>query len=138
MTPPQRERIPAPALATGSLRTRLRQIHERLRQVVPVVERISCVLYDEHEGTLKTFIDSTLSGELLTSYERKLVDCPSLERLARSGELRIVEDIPQAPPGSSRHALWLAKNGYRSSMTVPLPVAPRSCRACCSRNGRTL
>lgn len=99
---------------------RLRQLHEQLLELVPDVDRIACALYDPQDDLLKTFINSTRAGEAIAGYDCTLSNSPSLSQLARSGEPRVLDDIPGTISGSSLHTVWLLKQGYRSSFTVPL------------------
>ncbi|MBM5824910.1 MAG: HD-GYP domain-containing protein [Cyanobacteria bacterium M_surface_10_m2_119] len=103
-----------------ALGTRLRQLHEQLLELVPDVDRIACVLYDPQDDLLKIFVDSTRSGEAIKAYEFRLAKSDSLSRLASSGSTRVLDDIPSAVQGNSLHSIWLLKEGYRSSLTVPL------------------
>lgn len=99
---------------------RLRQLHEQLLELVPDVDRIACALYDPKDDLLKTFINSTRAGEAISGYDCTLSASPSLSQLARNGEARVIDDIPGTIAGNSLHSIWLLKQGYRSSFTVPL------------------
>jgi HD-GYP domain-containing protein (c-di-GMP phosphodiesterase class II) len=103
-----------------ALGSRLRQLHEQLLELAPDVDRIACVLYDPQDDLLKTFVNSTRSGEAIKAYEFRLAESDSLSRLASSGSTRVLDDIPSAVQGNSLHSIWLLKEGYRSSLTVPL------------------
>ena len=103
-----------------ALGSRLRQLHEQLLELVPDVDRIACVLYDDQDDLLKTFVNSTRSGEAIKGYEFRLADSESLSHLASSGHQRVLDDIPAAIQGNTLHSIWLLKEGYRSSLTVPL------------------
>lgn len=103
-----------------ALGSRLRQLHEQLLELAPDVDRIACVLYDPQDDLLKTFVNSTRSGEAIKAYEFRLAESDSLSRLASSGDTRVLDDIPSAVQGNSLHSIWLLKEGYRSSLTVPL------------------
>jgi HD-GYP domain-containing protein (c-di-GMP phosphodiesterase class II) len=104
----------------GSLNARLRQMHEGLLERVPAVDRIACALYDAGEDLLKTFIDSTRTGHSLEGHEFRLSQSRSLSRLATSGDVRILDDIPALVQHGEVHSDWLLEQGYQSSMTVPL------------------
>ena len=106
--------------AGDALGTRLRQLHDQLLELAPDVDRIACVLYDPQDDLLKTFVDSTRSGEAIKAYEFRLAESASLSRQASSGDTRVLDDIPAAVQGNSLHSIWLLKEGYRSSLTVPL------------------
>lgn len=103
-----------------TLTSRLEELHHSLIERISCIDRISCIKYDKGEGVLKTFISSTRSGEPITSYEYKLADSRSLNELAESGSFRVIDDIPAAITPGTVHSNWLLRQGYRSSMTVPL------------------
>lgn len=115
---------PTEALSIGEvgdqLNGRLRQLHNQLLESFPVVDRIACVLYEQQEDLLKTFISSTREGSDITGYEFHLSDSRSLSMLAEQGTVRVLDDISTAVHGNSLHSVWLRKEGYRSSLTVPL------------------
>lgn len=115
--------IPMVFVGTSSLNARLRGLHDRLLEAVPAVDRIACALYDEREDTVKTFVDSTRVGEPLKGYEFRLSDSPSLSKVARTGEYRVLDDVQSVflrKTAPSVHSVWLLKQGYRSSFTVPM------------------
>jgi len=103
-----------------ALGTRLRQLHEQLLELVPESIGSPALLYDPQDDLLKIFVDSTRSGEAIKAYEFRLAKSDSLSRLASSGSTRVLDDIPSAVQGNSLHSIWLLKEGYRSSLTVPL------------------
>jgi HD-GYP domain-containing protein (c-di-GMP phosphodiesterase class II) len=102
------------------LGARLRQLHDQLLEVVPVVDRIGCALYDQRDDLLRTFVNSTRRGIPIEAYEWRLAESASLSQLARSGSTRVIDDIPAVVTGDSPHSRWLLEQGYRSSFTVPL------------------
>jgi HD-GYP domain-containing protein (c-di-GMP phosphodiesterase class II) len=109
------------AISGGTTLTdRLRKLHDRLLETVPCVDRIGCALYDAKDDLLRTFINSTRSGEAITGYEFRLSDSRSLTQLARTGEFRVLDEIPNLIKPDTPHAHWLLEQGYRSSFTVPL------------------
>lgn len=105
---------------TTTLSEELTALHDRLLLSVPCVARIACALYDPGEDRLKTFINSTRQGRAIAGYEFRLADSPSLSQLAKSGELRVLHDIPAILSGGSAHSAWLLEQGYRSSLTIPM------------------
>ena len=106
--------------AAATLTERLGRLHDRLLDSVPAVDRVACALYDAGEDTLKTFINSTRSGRAIAGYEYKLANSSSLSALARSGEIRVIDDIPAVVKDDNDHSAWLLAQGYRSSLTVPI------------------
>lgn len=104
----------------GSLSDRLRDLHQHLLDTMPAIDRIACALYDAGEDTLKTFVNSTRHGHPLTGYEYKLADSQSLSEIARTGNLRVLDDISSVVEATHPHSLWLREQGYQSSYTVPI------------------
>lgn len=102
------------------LNSRLRQLHEQLLEYVPDVDRIACVLYERKDDMLKTFVTSTRVGEPLKGYEFRLQDSQSLQAIASSGRIRVIDDIAATVQRNSPHSDWLLNQGYQSSLTVPL------------------
>ena len=102
-----------------TLTRRLEQLHQRLLETVPAVDRIACALYEQSDDRLKTFINSTRSGKAIYGYDYKLSDSQSLSALAASGDFRVLDDIAQALQSDNRHNAWLREQGYQSSFTVP-------------------
>ena len=103
-----------------SLGNRMRLMHEQLLDVMPIVDRIACVLYDKCDAMLRTFVNSTRRGEPIKGYEFPLNDSASLRELAASGGTRVLDEIADAVVPTSPHSAWLLHQGYRSSLTVPL------------------
>lgn len=114
--------MPATAIleSADTLTARLNQLHERLLETVPCVDRIACALYDPKEDSLKTFINSTRQGQAISGYEYKLSKSHALSQLAKTGEFRVLDDIALAIASDTSHAQWLREQGYQSSFTVPI------------------
>jgi HD-GYP domain-containing protein (c-di-GMP phosphodiesterase class II) len=108
------------AASYETLSERLRGLHDRLLEVAPEVERVACALYDPSDDMLKTFINSTRNGEALRSYQYRLSDSESLSYLARTHELRLLENLPGRLDPSTAHSAWVLKEGYESSFTIPM------------------
>ncbi len=95
-------------------------LHGRVMENFPAVDRFACALYDTDDDLLKTFINSTRSGEPLKNYEFKLSGSRSLSELARTREVRVLDNIPHEVNSGAQHARWVEEQGYLSSFTVPL------------------
>ncbi|MFM2081139.1 MAG: hypothetical protein RLZZ219_1821 [Cyanobacteriota bacterium] len=112
---------PVQASSVGqALGNRLRLMHEQLLELVPCVDRISCILYDARDEHLRTFVHSTRSGETIKGYEFPLSESASLQAVASSGRCRVINEIAETVQPNSPHSRWLLREGYRSSLTVPL------------------
>jgi HD-GYP domain-containing protein (c-di-GMP phosphodiesterase class II) len=103
-----------------TLGERLGVLHKQLIDTVPCVDRIACAIYDARDDLLKTFINSTRSGEPITAYQFRLSESASLNRLAKSGQVRVISDISSALAPNTPHSSWVIKQGYQSSFTVPM------------------
>jgi HD-GYP domain-containing protein (c-di-GMP phosphodiesterase class II) len=100
---------------------RLRQLHQQLiMELTPDVDRVAVALYDPQDDVLKTFFNSTRTGEAISGYEFHLSKSQSLSHLATSRSVRVLDNIPAAVEGNTKHSAWLLKEGYRSSLTIPL------------------
>lgn len=104
----------------GSLGARLGQVHQRLREIVPEVDRVACAIYDPGDGDLRTFVNSTVQGEPLSGYRHPLQGSPSLKRLSFSGDCRVIDDLVAALDPRVAHSKWVLDQGYRSSFTAPM------------------
>ena len=105
---------------SGTLTERLSALHTRLLETVPIVDRIACALYEAKDDQLKTFINSTRTGEAIVGYEASLSNSHALSQLAQSGGFRVLDDIASAIHADTAHSQWLKAQGYQSSFTVPL------------------
>jgi HD-GYP domain-containing protein (c-di-GMP phosphodiesterase class II) len=108
------------ANTASTLNQKLSKLHIRILENFDCLDRIAVAMYDDKQDLLKTFINSTRKGEAIAQYEYRLSDSPSLNRLAKEGMYRVVDDIPGTISPTSKHSEWLLKQGYRSSFTVPL------------------
>lgn len=104
----------------STLSGHLRFLHERLAIIAPDVERIAVALYDPDEDMLKTFINSTVNGYAIRGYQYPLSQSESLSRLARTNQVRVIEDIPAVLDTASEHSRYVRDEGYLSSFTVPM------------------
>lgn len=117
MSVPQYARGHGPLSST--LSDYLSYLHEHLRRVAPAVDRVAVALYDSEDDTLVTFINST-NGLAIRDYQYKLSDSISLSALAKSGDTRVIEDIPDVLPTDTTHSRYIRDEGYLSSFTVPI------------------
>ncbi len=103
-----------------TLSAQLAEIHRRILDRLPAVDRLACVIHDADTDMLKTFINSTRVGDPIAGYEFKLADSASLSRLAAGQDIRIIDDIPAEIHPGSTHSRWLIEQGYQSSFTAVL------------------
>ena len=104
---------------SSTLSDYLSYLHEHLRVVAPPVDRVAVALYDAEDDSLVTFINST-DGRAIRDYQYKLGDSRSLSALAKSGETRVIEDIPGSLPSDTTHSRYVRDEGYLCSFTVPV------------------
>jgi len=120
--PFEAETIPfaLPPGRSAGLGERIGALHAHLRRAVPAVDRLACALYDPEMDLLKTFVNSTVGGEPLKTYQYKLADSPSLVALKGEGRARVIDDISETLTSGTEHTRWVKSMGYRSSYTVPI------------------
>lgn len=99
----------------------LEHLYRVLRENFEGIQRFALALYDSDSDLLSTFIYEGDQGSPLLGYEVHLREVPSLAALARTGSVRIVDDMRvfrrETP---SLHTQALLAQGYRSSLTMPL------------------
>ncbi len=103
-----------------SLGGRINELHSRMLDVVPVVDRVACAIYDPKSDLLKTFINSTRVGEAISAYQFKLSDSITLRKMVETKQFRVINDLPAAIAPDTEHSAWVLKQGYQSSFTVPM------------------
>lgn len=103
-----------------SLSERIAHTHDIILERYPDVVRISFAIYDHETDLLKTYIDSTKTGEPLQHYQYKLSDSDSLSRLAESGSVRVINGIDDKFSPDEEHSKWLLDQKYLSSLTIPV------------------
>lgn len=95
-------------------------LHNQLRIEWPQLRRIALALYDLKTDELHTFVNATAGQKILPHYTQKLSDVPSLQKLAQSGETRIVDDLNIFASNTSQHSEAILQSGFRSSFTIPM------------------
>jgi hypothetical protein len=107
----------------ASLTERLENVHDAILARLPDVDRVACALYDAQTDLLKTFINSTRSGEAIALYEYELSKSRSLSALARDRTSRPGRSTTPSPsfgawpmPASSTPSAWRSSrsDGSRS------------------------
>lgn len=104
----------------GTVNERLAALHSRLLDSAPQICRIACAIYDSSADHLKTFVNSTRSGQAIAAYQATLSDVPSLKLLAAQGQCRVIDDIKADIQPGTEHSNWLLAQPYHSSFTVPM------------------
>lgn len=99
---------------------KLSLVHNELKGVCPFVDRVAVALHDAKTGDLSTFIHSSGVDSPLLNYSVKLKDVPSLQEIAKTGQMRVLNDLAPLTGGTSRHTRKVVAQGYRSSVTYPL------------------
>ena len=103
-----------------NLSVRLEAMHSTVRAMAPDIDRMAVALYDPQDDLLKTYINSTVEGQVLTSHQYRLSDSHSLSALAQDHALRVLTDIQETFDRETPHSAYILDQGYRSSMTLPL------------------
>ena len=103
-----------------SLTARLESIHSMVMDKVPSIDRIAFALYDAKTDLMKTFINSTKARVPISAYETKLSEVPSLQTLAETGSVRVINDVQSELKRHSKHSTWVLDQEYQSSFTIPI------------------
>ncbi len=103
-----------------SLEKKLASIHKALHAELDFVDRIAVAAYDPATDILKTFLASSPGRSELVRYEAHLADARSLAEIVRSGKPRVVDDTAIFRQGRHAHTAIMAKEGFRSSYTMPM------------------
>jgi len=95
-------------------------VHEVVRQRFPCIDRIAIAKYDPSSDTLRTHVGSMKTENPITLYEARLSEVPSLFKLVRAHETRVVNDLSVFANSTTHHSRQILGNGFLSSYTVPL------------------
>ncbi|MGV1004539.1 MAG: HD domain-containing phosphohydrolase [Candidatus Nanopelagicales bacterium] len=110
----------AASAASESLTSYLRFLHQRLAEIAPDIDRLAVALYDPADDMLRSFINSTPRGYVIRGYQYPLANSQSLSHIARTGEPRLIENIPAEIKPDTTHSKYLLDAGFRSSYTLRL------------------
>ena len=100
-------------------------IHNELRAHFPSLTRAAIAIYDKETDKLSTFTNSTLGEPILRLYEAQLSEVPSLQKVANSGKVRIINDLSELSDAPSEHSKAIVASGFKSSYTEPLMYKDR-------------
>ncbi|MES0326675.1 MAG: HD domain-containing phosphohydrolase [Gammaproteobacteria bacterium] len=99
---------------------KLKLVYQEMNSKFDFIDRISLSLYDSDCDSLTTYIHYTSNGDPLNRYQSVLSDSKSLNKIAKSGEPRIVNDMSVYDSVKKRHSEQLKKFGFKSSYTYPI------------------
>lgn len=105
---------------TGSIGNKLDAIHQQINRELGDIERAGIAIYDATEDMLSTFVQSSDNEQQLEQYQSRLAAHPSLLKIARSGQGRIIDDLEAAHSDNPKRLEQIRAEGYRSSYTLPL------------------
>ena len=107
---------------SGSVESKLKIIHEVMKQHMPHITRVAVALYDGDTDYLRTFVYSSKEQSPLTHYQAKLSNCRSLLELSKSGQTRVINDLSvfNQHGEEHQHTLAIYDAGLRSSYTLPM------------------
>lgn len=94
-------------------------LYKNLQSSLPGVARLAVALYEKESELLHTFLRSPEESELLNHYTVALASVESLNKMAETGEPRVVNDISLIP-NSSFHTHEIIEYGIQSSYTLPM------------------
>ncbi len=103
-----------------SLADKIAYIHRIIHQRFSCIDRLAIAKYDQSTDTLRTSVESSKGDNPLKLYEAKLSEVPSLLKLSRTRETRIINDLSRFTLAKSTHSKRIIGKGFLSSYTIPL------------------
>lgn len=103
-----------------TLSEKVSYMHTVIRDRFASVDRIAIAKYDQSSGALRTYIASTDGDNPLALHEARLSDVPSLLKLVKTRETRVINNLNELADRTSIHSIKILNKGFRSSYTVPL------------------
>lgn len=110
---------PSPS-ARKTIARHLQKVQEIVHSRYPAVTRIAIAIYDAESEELRPYSSSNIGTDPLLGYAKPLREVPSLEKLARGGLTRVVENIQHELADASLHSCWLREQGFVCSLAKPL------------------
>lgn len=103
-----------------SLGDKTSYIYQVVNQHFPCIDRLAIAKYDQDADTLRTAVEGSRGDNPLSLYETKLSKVPSLLKLVKNRETRIINDLSTLAASKSTHSQRIVGKGFLSSYTVPL------------------
>jgi HD-GYP domain-containing protein (c-di-GMP phosphodiesterase class II) len=103
-----------------TLSEKITYIHNIVCRNLPHIDRIAISKYDQSADTLRTYVGSWKGDNPLTLYEVKLSEVPSLLKLVKNRETRIINDMRVLASSKTIHSKRIISKGFLSSYTIPL------------------
>ena len=103
-----------------TLSEKVSYMHTVIRDRFGAVDRIAIAKYEPGSDSLRTYISSTIGDNPLVLHEAKLSDVPSLLKLVKARETRVINNLDELSDRTSLHSVKILSSGFRSSYTVPL------------------
>ncbi|MBI5611516.1 MAG: HD domain-containing protein [Gammaproteobacteria bacterium] len=102
------------------LREKLVETHRAIQAHLPFVARIAIALYDPKTAALKTYLHSSGEDDPLSHYQTQLTNAPSLARILKEGQPRVINNMLTFESGRHEHTRRLGRQGYTASYTMPM------------------
>jgi len=109
----------APLGEKSPFTTKLKFLHDYLRERLPKIDRVAVALYHAPTDTLKTYAHSSLGADPLSRYEARLADSRTLTAIVARRQPRVINDIDEFT-AARPHTQKIAKGGYGASYTLPI------------------
>jgi HD-GYP domain-containing protein (c-di-GMP phosphodiesterase class II) len=102
------------------LSQKLGYLLQSLRARGTAVDRLAVVVYDHPSDTLKTFLSAGDDPPMLSNYQARLADVPSLQKLVARRQVRVIGDLQVLAGSPAEHSRRLLAAGFHSSCTLPM------------------
>lgn len=104
-----------------SLNHQIGDLHHKIRETIPQIDRISFILYDTHLDMLRTYAVSEISGVRSEDYHQYYFsECLQLKEVADEKTSHVINSIAELTlTPQPQHTKWLLDHGYQSTYFVP-------------------
>lgn len=100
--------------------TRLSDLHTRILDLEPRIDRVACVLYGKNQDAQQTFFKSTRAGEDLLADTYGRGDSRAFSFTTRTAEVRELFQVRSDLKATTEHSPSVRSEGFFSSLTVPM------------------
>ena len=102
------------------LKAKLVHAHRAMQQYFPYIARIAITIYDPETTELSTYLHTGDGDVSFAHYSELLGNAPSLEKLMKSGQPRVITNMVTSEEGVPEHIQRVGRHGYATSYTMPM------------------
>ena len=102
------------------LKAKLVHAHRAIKQYSPYIARVAITIYDPETTELSTYLHTGDDEVSFAHYSELLGNAPSLEKLLKSGQPRVITNMVTSEEGVPAHIQRVGRHGYATSYTMPM------------------